>query len=141
MGARIISDNTPISLCDGLSPYERVYFRGIALAREAVKEGYRLSYEESLKAYNNGFPQPQPGCGQVWWLCGGASPIYTSRAFFSDQRWTVPMMVKRNEFHLYDGKMPEYVPETFLYAPTHLEVEQFWNHSVQVSHGVLDPIY
>ena len=126
-----------------MRPDVETYFSMVSAAKDAIERGERLSYEEALKAHNDGFPTPQPGANQVWFTIGkgGVTPIVSGTLGFHDGRWQVAIMLEFGDFFVYDGRFPEYVPSRFLYAPTPEAIEQFWNHLLEVSHGVVDLIY
>lgn len=109
------------------SPDEMAFFGLVDTARRMVESGYRMSYEDAARAKHEGFPQPIPAPGQIWWTLfeGVVCPVSVGQINSAPPR--VYLRVGPNRFLFYDKRTGE---EWFIYAPSPHEYDR-WKNPVQ----------
>ena len=79
---------------------EEQYFKLVQQAQSAVDRGEVLPCAESIAAYLEGFPLPDPAFGQVWWTAwsGQPIPVFVGQVGFTNRGPQVAVRMEPNSF-------------------------------------------
>ena len=111
---------------------EEQYFKLVRQAQSVVDRGEVLPCADSIAAYLDGFPMPDPAFGQVWWTAwsGPPIPVFVGQVGFTNRGPQVAVRMEPNSFLVFDKRQPQYHGCQFVYAPTPQEYD-LWKHPIE----------